>query len=233
MTAGGFGEPTSRLRGGKIAWLRLVATGVIIYAVNFFFIAMATIAVCGRGCPPSTYGETLVSYGFQQNEPLWNVLQFIGWIFYNAHLVPISDGTSSVNVIWAHASEGSAVPFPLPWLVYHLVPAPLLIYFGWGLAGKRVTPDASGWSHAAVGGRITIGYFPWILVGIALFTVGSPNFSLTALGAPAGPQPLIAAVIGGGVYPLVLSGFGGYLAKFKRPPERWFDRTSRSQCKER
>lgn len=203
------------------SWMRLVLTGPILYGINFFFISMATIAVCGRYCPAGTYANTLHAYGFQIGAPLWDILRLIGWVFYNAHFVPITDGTSSINLIWAFGGEGSSTPFPWPWPVYHLVLAPVLVYFGWGLAGKKLPADASGWVHARVGARVTLGYFPWVLAGVVLFRVGVPNFSLTTLGAPAGPDPLSAAVIGGSLFPLVLTATGGYLATVKRPPEHW------------
>lgn len=135
----------------------------------------------------------------------------VGRIYYNAHFVDTrAVGEGRPTVIWnlvtgyTHAVTGdlsAAVGSTVPTVLYHLVPAVVLVgagYLSWRLASGHL--DAIGALNR--GASVVFGYLVLTLVGAFLFTT-SPGSSTV------GPTLRTAALQVGVIYPVVFGGLGG------------------------
>jgi hypothetical protein len=129
--------------------------------------------------------------------------QTVGWVFYNAHFVstivdvdvPFIGGSSTVNLI-ADVEAFSAVLYLLP----------VLLLFGAGLAvGRRHVATSDAAEAAKAGVTVVAGYLPLAAVGAFLFQVQEGS-------STAGPDLLLAVLLAGLVYPLVLGALGSVVA---------------------
>jgi hypothetical protein len=126
------------------------------------------------------------------------VYQLVGWVFYNAHFVDTVFGGLPV------AATGSAVGGENGFTpLLFLVPPALLLAAGLAVARFRgADTPATG---ALAGLAVVPGYFLLSVAGVFLFTI--------AAGPARGrPDPVLAAVLAGVVYPAVLGVAGGALA---------------------
>lgn len=131
----------------------------------------------------------------QATIPTWKA---VGWLFYNAHLVPVeiptAGGTVSRDLI---ASQNAPVAL-------YLLPPLMLV--GAGFIVARMADDLPDVKAGArSGATIVVGY---LLVAIA----GAFVLSASAFGATVGPDLLGAAAVAGLVYPLVFGSIGGAIA---------------------
>ena len=125
--------------------------------------------------------------------PTWKA---VGWLFYNAHLVPFTHpedgGRASANFI----ASGDA-----PTLLY-LLPALLLVVGGFVLA--RVASARTGDAGLRAGVSIVVGYAVFAVLGLFLFQHRSGGDAIH-------PHYAFGALIAGIVYPIVFGGLGGVL----------------------
>lgn len=124
-------------------------------------------------------------------------IEFAGWIYYNAQFVDVELGDAALisSVNYLRTGWGGSVPA----LVYHLVPAVVLLAAGFLLASKV---GASELRDGAVrGASIVTGTVLLAALGTVLFS--------TRGGAPA---LLTGVLFAGIVYPAVFGAVGGALS---------------------
>lgn len=128
--------------------------------------------------------------------------ELVAWVFYNAHFVPalvevdlpFVGGTDAVNFV----SQSDALS-PLLYLV------PVVLLLGGGLAVCRRVQPADAGEAALSGASVALGYLPLAVVGAFL--------SRIELGSSTGgPDLLLAVVLAGLAYPLVIGAVGGVVA---------------------
>ncbi|MEF8774217.1 MAG: hypothetical protein V5A23_02910 [Halobacteriales archaeon] len=115
----------------------------------------------------------------------------LGWVVYNAHLVPTRVWLS-VNVI-----ELSAESLALPPAVYYAVP-PLVLFAGGWTAALRAPPGA--WRVVA-GAGIVLGYLPAAVLGAVATTTPA-----------GGPVFVTATLLAGVAYPVAFGTVGALVA---------------------
>ncbi|AQL43524.1 hypothetical protein BV210_12830 [Halorientalis sp. IM1011] len=185
-------------------------------------------ALIGAGAYVAGYLVTVlftVLDGFEVagDVPAWTA---IGWVFYGAHNVPIETSggaadelsTESASVFelqGAVAAPISELSSTVPRVLYLLVPVAVLL--GAGYVAYRVADERRpGPVRAAtLGASVVIGYLSLAVVGAFVFE-HSRSLTVqgrTALSFSAGPDLLLAVVLAGLGYPLVLGAIGGLLAR--------------------
>jgi hypothetical protein len=131
-----------------------------------------------------------------------------GWLFYNAHFVPLSVNAegrgaslSDPNVLLA--ADAQLLP------VLFLVPPLLLIAAGAVSVAMRSPPTLGGLLPGGARGGMAIiaGYLPLVLVGAVIFAIGEP---MGYRGIS--PNLLWSVLVMGIGYPLLFGGLGGWLA---------------------
>lgn len=139
--------------------------------------------------------NTLIEMVGGETIPVWQV---VGWVFYNAHAVPLQipgmgAGTTTRSLI----GNGGA-----PSLLFVLPPLVLLLA-GAGIAWWTKQSDLS--DGAVAGGSIILGYVVLAVVGVFVFryTLGD---------AFVGPVPARGVLLAGILYPAVFGAIGGGLA---------------------
>ncbi len=126
------------------------------------------------------------------------IYKLVGWVFYNGHFVEtVVDGAPVTVAGNAIGGDGGFTP-----LLFVVPPAMLLAA---GLAVARFQGiDAPG-AGALAGAVVVPAYLALSVVGLLLFTV-------TAGPATGRPDPLLAVLLAGAVYPAVFGAAGGALA---------------------
>jgi hypothetical protein len=133
---------------------------------------------------------------FAAGEPVtWKL---VGWVFYNEHFVratvPGLTGRNAVDLV-AEVEAFSAVLYLVP---------PLLLLVA-GVAAVRTTGTTGAKTGATRGALVVAGYLPAAVAGAFLFVVAAGDLS-------AGPNAVTAALLAGGVYPVVFGALGGAAA---------------------
>ncbi|KAB1187757.1 MULTISPECIES: transporter [Haloferax] len=141
----------------------------------------------------STASQVLEALG--SDLATWKV---VGWVFLNAHgatttFPGLFGTTSSTNLI---ENVGAFSPA--------LYAVPIVALLAAGAAVTVASGHSSVKSGAIAGATTALGYMPVALAGIALFAVSIGD-------AVARPDPVTAALLAGGVYPLALGTAGGAL----------------------
>ncbi|WP_277543631.1 hypothetical protein [Haloarcula laminariae] len=127
------------------------------------------------------------------------VINILGWIFYNAQMVPVQITGRDGSQITVNLLEEVGIGNPL---VYNAIPALVLVVFGLILAQRASATSAI--SGFLAGAALIVGYGV-LAVGGALF------FRITRLGLTY-QLPLSNAVLVVGIaYPLISGGLGGVL----------------------
>ena len=130
-----------------------------------------------------------------------------GWLFTNAHFVPLSLGisgrgtTASIPNILLEA-EGFSL------MILFLIPPIALLLTGW-LSGRVSRPSVGGMLPAGAnqGMMVALGYLPLTVAGALIFSISRPmEYSGIA------PNLLMSVVVMGLIYPLVFGGIGGWLS---------------------
>lgn len=141
--------------------------------------------------------------------PLWKLA---GWLFYGGHSVSVDvatqSGVISRNFVTMAAHGLSQIP-------YYSFPPLLLAGIGFVVATRTTMPTVR--DAVKAGASIVIGYYPLAMLG-AYVTYESVTVDGVTSGL--GPDPWMAAVYAGGVYPLVFGGLGGMLAYVNRHGDR-------------
>ncbi|WP_049928770.1 hypothetical protein [Halopiger goleimassiliensis] len=120
--------------------------------------------------------------------------RMFGWLFYNAHRVPIvADGVSMSYVDLASLS-----------IAYYATPIVLLGASGYYVAGKVDAVDSPVAGFVA-GASTTLGYLPLVALGAVYFEYDASQIVVEI--------PLLRAILLAGLaYPIVVGGLGGALA---------------------
>lgn len=140
-------------------------------------------------------GETLVLLG-----------KVIGWIFFNAHQVPIVNSSGNGGSVNMLAQMGQTSMNPIPPIVYYAIPPVVLAIGGYTVARSVETPTAV--SGAKPGAAVAIGYIPMALIGAFLVRISVSGFQASGWVGPA----LGTAVVLTGVWAVVCGGVGGVVA---------------------
>ncbi|MEF8812510.1 MAG: hypothetical protein V5A55_01655 [Halovenus sp.] len=160
-------------------------------------------AVYGAGAFVSGYLVTLllvVVEGVEQER-----IEFAGWLYYNAQFVDVEFGETGLAVNYVRTEWGAAVPA----LVYHLVPAVVLLATGFLLASRV---GASGTAEgAATGASIVVGTVILAGLGTVLFSTGG--------GTPDLPTGILfAGILSPGVFGAVGGALGTQYARDSSRP---------------
>lgn len=154
-----------------------------------------------RATAISTYNDstTLAEILKGVSVPLW---KRAGWMFYNAHFVPISVprhsmGLTSVSVNTVRATGG-------PLLILFLVPILLCMLAG-GLAVRKRRTTVTG-QVIIGGGYITLGYLPLAIIVSFLLSVGVNEGTLI-------PDRMATVFLPGLVYPALFGALGALLTR--------------------
>lgn len=121
-------------------------------------------------------------------------VEFAGWLYYNAQFVNVEFGETGLVVNYLRTGWGAAVPA----LVYHLVPAVVLLAAGFLLASAVGASGAA--EGAATGASIVVGTVLLAVLGTVLFATGG--------GAP---DLRVGILLAGILYPAVFGAIGGAL----------------------
>lgn len=135
--------------------------------------------------PESATADTLAQSFANQGVtiPTW---KGAGWLFYNAHFVPVSGD----NLVDAAGGE-----FTLLYLV------PPLILTAAGVLAARGSHGRTVWHTAYAGALVFLGYFPLALLGTFAFGVSADILIQ--------PSVFYATPVAGVVYPVVFGALGG------------------------
>ena len=130
-------------------------------------------------------------------------LQLVGWLFYNGHFVPTLVDAPVFGGSTNFIAETEAF-LPLLYVI------PPLLIVGAGLAVARRSLGAGDVTDAALAGAsVAVGYLPLSLLGIVAFGVSLGSSS-------GGPDPILAAVLAGVVYPAIFGIIGAVVAQQTR-----------------
>lgn len=136
-------------------------------------------------------------------------LDVVGWIYYNAHFVETETTTEfageSRSDTESFLSEASST---FPEFVYYLLPAVVLVGAGYYVA--RQSGAGPNDQSIVTGATVILGYLPLALLGTALFRVSD---SMEVASVTVEPELVPALFFAGILYPLVLGGVGGLLAR--------------------
>lgn len=133
-----------------------------------------------------------------QGEPA--TLEFVGWVFYNAHFVETVFADIGIFPTESTSYIGGDPGFT-PWL--YVIPIGLLVAAG--LATARMAGAADIGEGVLAGVTVVPGYLVLALVGVFVFT-------LEIGGGTVSPAPLPAVALAGIVYPALCGGVGGAIA---------------------
>lgn len=150
--------------------------------------------------PISTGTTTLASHLQGATPPVW---KGAGWLFYNAHFVPIVVPRERLPLIMVNliSAAGGALVF-----LYGLPPL-ILTSAGW--VATRTKENSSPMKMMISGGMISFGYIPLALTGTLLFSVN-------LFGIVVHPDILLGVVIAGFLYPAVFGAIGARLGHLVR-----------------
>jgi hypothetical protein len=149
--------------------------------------------IAGRNIRDSGLGQLLEFLGEGGT-----VYKLVGWVFYNSHFVETVVNGAHVTVA-GNAIGGDQGFTPL----LFVVPPALLLAAGLAV-GRFQGVEAPG-AGALAGAAVVPVYLVLSVVGLVLFTV-------TAGPATGRPDPLLAILLAGVVYPTVFGAAGGALA---------------------
>jgi hypothetical protein len=187
-------DTTSRLAAGAVA-------GAVTYGVGYVLTYLLTSGDVRES------GLARITEAVTGDEVVW---QIVGWLFYNAHLVPAQvpapGPQAAVNPNVVTGADGIVVGLlALPpvllagagWMVTRGATDSTQLRFDFGVSGRR---------YAINGALVTmLGYLPLSILGTLAFGIGGLN--------SVGPDQYYGLVVAGAIYPLVFGGIGGYLGR--------------------
>ena len=165
------------------------AAGLAAWVVGY----LCTYLIAGRNIRDSGLGQLLEFLGEGGT-----VYKLVGWVFYNSHFVETVVDGAPVTVA-GNAIGGDQGLTPL----LFVVPPALLLAAGLAL-GRLQGVEAPG-SGALAGAVVVPAYLVLSVVGLLVFTV-------TAGPATGRPDPVLAVLLAGVIYPAVFGAAGGALA---------------------
>lgn len=142
-----------------------------------------------------------------------------GWLFANAHLVPVttgnfpfSTGALVPNILLAAPSPRYLLLFAVPPITLCLAGALVSRHTTRGLTTISPSLGLRLPNSAVRGTSITMGYLPCVVVGAVLFSATTIDARVEMLA----PDLFLSLLVAGLLYPMVFGGIGGWLAT-KRP----------------
>ncbi|WP_232701585.1 hypothetical protein [Halobacterium wangiae] len=118
-----------------------------------------------------------------------------GFVFYGAHLVPITNGSATLNYATQAANSGE---------LFVLLVVVLLVGTGYSLAAADAVP-ADTRTKVLAGASLAAGYLPLVVFGGFYFT-GTTDGVALSLSFPH------VVVLSGVLFPVCLGAVGGYVA---------------------
>jgi hypothetical protein len=138
-----------------------------------------------------------------------------GWLFANAHLVPLttgnfpfSAGTLVPNILLAAPASRYLLLFAVPPITLCLAGALVSRHTTRGLTTISPSLDLRLPNSAVRGTGITMGYLPCVVVGAVLFSATTVDARVEMLA----PDLFLSLLVAGLLYPMVFGGLGGWLA---------------------
>lgn len=128
-----------------------------------------------------------------------------GWLFYNAHFVPISAGNFPNSTPTFVPNLLLITREPL-YLLLILVP-PLTLSLAGFLIAKSTSRGGTTVSVSS-GMSITMGYLPCVLIGAVVFSTTPVDQRVAMLA----PEFFLSLLVAGMLYPMVFGGIGGWVA---------------------
>lgn len=138
-----------------------------------------------------------------------------GWLFANAHLVPIttgnfpfSAGTLVPNILLAAPSPRYLLLFAVPPITLCLAGALVSRHTTRGLTTVSPSLGLRLPNSAVRGASITMGYVPCVVVGAVLFSATTVDARVEMLA----PDLFLSLLVAGLLYPMLFGGLGGWIA---------------------
>lgn len=138
-----------------------------------------------------------------------------GWLFFNAHLVPIitgnfpfSAGTLVPNILLAAPTPQYLFLFAVPPITLSLAGALLARHT---TRGQTIISPSLGLrlpNSAVRGASIAMGYVPCVLVGALVFSASTADARVAALA----PDLFLSVLVAGLIYPMVFGALGGWIS---------------------
>lgn len=179
-----------------VALAQIIDAVVLLQRLDISLDALAEAYTRGAGAGgDAAAGETFVV-----------LATVIGWVFFNAHQVPIVSSSGSGGSITILAQLGQASANPVPPIVYYAIPPVVLAIAGYAVAASVEPPSAV--AGAVSGASVAIGYVPLALLGAFLVRISLSGFGAAGWVGPA----LGTAVVLTGVWAVVCGGVGGVVA---------------------
>jgi len=167
------------------------STGVAAYVVGYLLVFVVS---AGQVRDALSTTNAVIQFFGGDPIPTW---QAVGWVFYDAHFVPIRypalGGTATTNFI--SSSDLSPLLYAVP---------PVVLFAG-GLAAARYVAALDASEGFRTGASAVFGYFVAVAVGVFVFAASRG-------GATIQPVPATALLVAGVVYPVVFGGLGGVVA---------------------
>lgn len=173
-------------------------TGAVVGAIAYVLGYALTLVVLVLDSALTDGGGDTAASGLESQFP-----EFLGTIFYNAHLVTLRidtvGGTDPYHIL-------DTIDLTFPDLVYQLVPVVVLLVAGVAVATRVPADDRSPAAAGRAGATIALAYLPLVLLGTRVFEFSGEisSFEFTVW-TPALESSLRAGLI----YPLVLGALGG------------------------
>lgn len=139
-----------------------------------------------------------------------------GWLFANAHLVPLTTGNFPFSAGTLVPNILIATPSPR-YLLLFAVP-PITLCLAGALVSRHTTRGQTTVSaslglrlpnSAVRGASITMGYVPCVVVGAVLFSATTIDARVEMLA----PDLFLSLLVAGLLYPMVFGGLGGWIAR--------------------
>jgi len=142
----------------------------------------------------------------------------VGWFFYSSHFV---DTTVSAEALGESQSQSAnmlseVTDLTIPEPIWYLVPIVCLLVAGY-VTAKAISNTAETADAAKAGATVIAGYLPLAAVGTFIFSK-SGDFTRSSFGQSVsgsismGPDMMMALLLAGLAYPLVLGAIGGALS---------------------
>lgn len=184
------------------------------YAVTFALVALDS-DLTAEFVSGDRFFEGASDLGIDGLQP--DAMEFVGWIFYNAHFVDVVQSsrardTGNAGELGIEQSSNllSESATQIPELVYYLVPVAVITMAGYLLA-RRLEPETTGGAVLA-GGSVTLGYAPLSLLGAFVFaTSASVSLAGVEFSVSMAPNLMMAIVVAGLVLPIFFGAIGAIL----------------------
>lgn len=202
QTGGGLTDRLPIARGAALG----AAAYVVGYIITYLFVQVDDELEAGA--------ETLSQASAELPGIDIGTIDVVGWAFYSAQFVDTEISVEAAGESQAESgnliSEASSLTIPEP--IWYLVPVVCLVGAGF-LTAKAMDRHWDTGEAAKAGATVTAGYLPLAAVGAFIFTKSTETSTFgQSVSISLGPDMVMAVVLIGIAYPLILGAAGGALA---------------------